>query len=150
MRDRFDKIDWFIRVYVGTRYSVLFGSGKYGFINNKIRYLIGVKSGITCVIYHNYVEIKVNSYNSIPLEKTVIFHNVIKLIKSVFNKDKNNYYHEIFLQKVSYKLPKSYLKISFCIKYKCYLMIELLILKELILIRQANQKSGIFLTSGIF
>ena len=34
------------------------------------------------------------------------FHNVIILIKSVFNKDKNNYYYNIFLEKASYELPK--------------------------------------------
>ena len=27
---------------------------KYDFIYNRIRYLIGVKSGITFIIYHNY------------------------------------------------------------------------------------------------
>ena len=34
--------------------------------------------------------------------------------------------------------------------YKCHLMIELAFLKELILIRQANQKSAMFVTIGIF
>ena len=46
---RFDKIDGFIRVCDGTRYLVLFGSEKYDAIYNRIRYLIGVKSGTaTC------------------------------------------------------------------------------------------------------
>ena len=34
------------------------------------------------------------------------FHKVIKLIKSIFNKDKNNYYYNIFSGKNSYELPK--------------------------------------------
>ena len=34
--------------------------------------------------------------------------------------------------------------------YKCYISIELTFLKELMLIRQANQKSAIFVTIGIF
>ena len=34
------------------------------------------------------------------------FHNVIIFIKSVFNKGKNNYYYNIFLEKASYELPK--------------------------------------------
>ena len=34
-------------------------------------------------------------------------HNVIILIKSFFNKDKNNYYN-IFLEKSSYELPQIY------------------------------------------
>ena len=38
----------------------------------------------------------------------MIFHDVIILIKSVLNKDKNNYYYNIFLEKASYELPKIY------------------------------------------
>ena len=34
------------------------------------------------------------------------FHDVILLIKSVFKKDKNNYYYNIFLGKASKVLPK--------------------------------------------
>ena len=45
---RFDKIDWFLRVYDESRYLVLLGPEKYDAILNRIRYLIGVKSGITC------------------------------------------------------------------------------------------------------
>ena len=45
-----------------------------------------------------YAKIKVDSYGSIPLGKTMTFHNVLVLIKSVFNKDGNNYYYNIFLE----------------------------------------------------
>ena len=103
---RFIEIDGFIRVYDGTRYLVIFGSEKYESIYNGIRYLIGVKSGITYTISHSYAKIKVDSYNSLPLEKTITFHNVIILIKSLFNKDKNNCYYNIFLEKASPELPK--------------------------------------------
>ena len=34
------------------------------------------------------------------------FHNVIILIKSVFNKDKNNDYYNIFLEKSLNEFPK--------------------------------------------
>ena len=44
---RLGKIDRFIRVHNKTRCSVLFGSEKYGYIYNRIRYLIRTKSGIT-------------------------------------------------------------------------------------------------------
>ena len=47
LRFRFDKIGWFIRVYDGTRCLVLFGGEKYDFICNRIRYVVGVKSGVT-------------------------------------------------------------------------------------------------------
>ena len=58
MRIRFDKIDWFIRVYYGIKYLVLFGSEKNDSIYNRIRYLTSVKSSITYVISHNYAKIK--------------------------------------------------------------------------------------------
>ena len=77
---RFDKIDGFIRVYNGTRYLVLFGLEKYNAIYNRIRYLISQKSGIIYVISHDYKRIKVDSYHSLPLEKTSSLHNVIILI----------------------------------------------------------------------
>ena len=104
----FDKIDGFIRVFDGNRYLVLFGCEKRDSIFNRIRYFISVKSGITSIISHNYAKIKVDSYNSLAWEKTMIFHDVIILIKSVLNKDKNNYYYNIFLEKASYELPKIY------------------------------------------
>ena len=106
LRIRFDKTDGFIRVYDGTRYLVLFKGEKYDFIYNKFRYLIGVKSGITYVISHNYAKVKVDSYDYLPLEKTMAFHNVIIHIMSVWNKDQNHYYYNIFLEKCSYQLPK--------------------------------------------
>ena len=73
LRIRFDKLDWFIRVYVGTWYLVLFGTEKYGYIYNRIRYLISIKSGITNAISHNYSKLKVDSYDSLPLEKAMTF-----------------------------------------------------------------------------
>ena len=43
----------------------------------------------------------------LPLEKEFASHNVIIHIKSFFNKDENNYYYNIFLQKGLYQLPKT-------------------------------------------
>ena len=118
---------------------------KYDSIYNKIRYFISVKSDIIYVISHNYAKSRfVQFFTS---RKTITFHNVIILNSSVWNKDKNNYYFNIFLEKASYELPK---KIGFCIKYKCYIMIELTLLKELMLIQQRHQKSAIFVTISIF
>ena len=45
------------------------------------------KSGIVYIISHNYVKSKVDSYDSLPLEKTITFH-VLILMKWVFNKGK--------------------------------------------------------------
>ena len=44
-------------------------------------------------------------HSSLPLEETMTFY-VIILIKSIFNKDKSNYYHNIFLEIASYELPE--------------------------------------------
>ena len=68
---------------------------------------MGAKTGITYLIPHNYVKMKVNTCNSLPLAETLTFHNVIKHIKSIWVKDKNNYYYNIFLEKCLYELPKN-------------------------------------------
>ena len=49
-----------------------------------------------------YIFIKVDSYDSLLPDKTVTFPNVITHIKSVWNKDQNHYYYNIFLEKCSY------------------------------------------------
>ena len=58
---RFDKIDGFIRVYDRTRYLILFGSQKYDYIYNRIRYLLFEKGVIADIISHNYTKIEVDS-----------------------------------------------------------------------------------------
>ena len=100
------KIDDFIRVSDGTRYFVLFGSKKCYFIYNKTQYLIGIKRGKIYFISYSYAKIKVTLCDSLPLEKTMTFHNVMVLIKSVFSKDKNNCYYKKFVEKASYESPK--------------------------------------------
>ena len=93
---RFNKTDGFIRVYDGITYLVLFRSETYDSIFNRIRHLISIKRSIAYVISHNYAKIKVDSYDSLLLEKTVTFHNVIIFIKYFFNEDKNNCNYNIF------------------------------------------------------
>ena len=93
-------MDWFIRVYHGTRYLALFGLEKFDVISNRIRYLISQKVGIAYVFSHYYAKLKVNSYGPLPVEKKLTLHDVITLIKSVLNKDKNHYYHIIFSKNV--------------------------------------------------
>ena len=85
---------------------MLFGSEKYNLIYNRIIHLIEVKGGITYVICHKYAKIKIDFYGFLLLEKKVTFHNVIILINSVFNTDKNNNYCNIFFEKASFELPK--------------------------------------------
>ena len=91
LRIRFDKIYGFIKAYYGTKHLALLSSEKYDAIYNRMRYLICIKSGITDVFSQCYVKIKVDSYDSLPTRKRLTLHNVIILIKSVLNKDKNDY-----------------------------------------------------------
>ena len=95
---RFDKVDRFIKIYDGTRYLVLFGPERY-VIYDRIRYLISQKGGIAYSINHNFAKIRIDSSNSLPIEKTLTCH-VIIFIKSVFDENKN-YYNNIMSEKGS-------------------------------------------------
>ena len=52
---------------------------------------ISQKSGITYIISNTFASVKIDFYNPLPLGKTLIFDNVIILIKLVFKKDQNHY-----------------------------------------------------------
>ena len=75
------------------------------------------------------------------MEKILTFHNFIILIKSVVNKNKNNYYYNTFLEKGSYE-DKSYIYIFKCVfaDYKCYISIKLTFLEELMLNKRNASK----------
>ena len=72
-------------------------------IKDRIKSLISEKSGIIDTINYNFAIFRIDSYDSLPIEKMSTFHNVIILIKSVVNKNTNHYYYNIFLEKGSYK-----------------------------------------------
>ena len=61
------------------------------------------KSGIAESINHNFAKIKIDACNYLPTEKILTLHNVIILIKSVVNMNKNEYHYNTLLQKGSYK-----------------------------------------------
>ena len=104
LRIRFDKIVGFIRVRGGEiRHLVLFDHGLFDKICDKIKYLLSERSCITDGINHNFGKIGIDLYNYLLIVKILTFHNVIILIKSVVNKNKNEYYYNIFLEKGSYK-----------------------------------------------
>ena len=73
----------------------------YNAIYDRISYLEWEKSEAKYIINHNFARIRIDSFNSLPIEKTMSFHNVIIFIKSVVKKNKNNYYFNIFLEKDS-------------------------------------------------
>ena len=78
MHIRFNKINEFIRVCGNEfRYLLLFDYRLFDKICDKIKYLISEKSGIADSINYNFRKIRVDSYNSLPIEKILTFHNFI-------------------------------------------------------------------------
>ena len=75
MRIRFDKIDGFIKIYDGNIYLVRYDYEKCNAIYYRIIYLISEKTGITDSINHKFE--RTDSYNSVPIERILTFHNVI-------------------------------------------------------------------------
>ena len=100
LRIRIDEMESFIKIYDGVRYLLLFGSRLYDAIYNKIGYLISGKIGITDSIIDSFSRTRIDSYSSFPIEKTLTFHNVIILIKSVVNKNENKYHYNVFFEKI--------------------------------------------------
>ena len=62
---------------------------------DRIRYLKGLKKGITYIFSHNCSKIKIDLDYDLPLEKKLSLHDIIIHIKSVFNKDQNHYYQNL-------------------------------------------------------
>ena len=58
LRIRFNKVGECIRVYDGTKYLVLFGGENYDFIHSRVRYRIGLKSGIIYAFSQNHAKVK--------------------------------------------------------------------------------------------
>ena len=100
MRIRLDNVDGFIKTYDWTRYLVLFEPERYDRIYKRIKDIVSEKSSIKYSINNYFFWIKIDSYNSVPTEKTLIFH-VIILTKSVIIKNKNSYccngYHDLLV-----------------------------------------------------
>ena len=91
LRIKFDKADGFVRVYNDYRYLVLLASEKYDAICILIRYILS-KKGVLHMVFHNSAKIKIALYHSLSLEKTLTLHNVTRLMKPVFNKNRNHYH----------------------------------------------------------
>ena len=63
----------------------------YNAIFGRINYLISEKSDAKYSINHNFARIRIDSYNSLPIEKKKDFSYCYN------TKNKNNYYYNIFL-----------------------------------------------------
>ena len=71
---RFTKIDGFIKTHNGIWCLVLFDYGWFDKICDRIKYLMSEKSGITYSINHKFGKIRIDSANSLPIEKILLFH----------------------------------------------------------------------------
>ena len=85
------------------------------------------------------VKAKFSSDEDLSLNKAIEIHNATLVVKIVFM-EITKYYLQVFLIERLFEL---------LIIQKCYIMIESTFLKELILIRQANQKNVKSVTIGI-
>ena len=54
------------------------------------------KSDISYILSHYYAKIKVDYFDSLPVEKNLTLHSVIKYIQSIQYKNKTHYYNKIF------------------------------------------------------
>ena len=68
---RFDKVDGITEIYNWTRYLELFGQRIYNTIYERINYLMSGKSDTKFIINHNFARIRIDSHNSLPIEKTL-------------------------------------------------------------------------------
>ena len=91
----------FTKIYDGSKYLVLLGPEKYDAMCDRVTYHVSPKSGIKYIFSHYFTKIKVDSYNSLPIEKILSLHNVKIHIKSVLNKDKYHYYFRKMLVSIS-------------------------------------------------
>ena len=82
-----------------------------------------------------YIKIKLDSDDKLPPNKMIEIPVMVIVFRALFYG--NNKYPQVFLDECLYKI------------WKCYIMIELTFLKELMLIKEVYQKRGIFVTIGI-
>ena len=76
---------------------------KYNDVFNGIRNKIKEVSGNECDYEKNYMKIKFNSDDDLPLNKRFKFHNMIITIRSAFEED-GKLYPQVFLDDTSYEL----------------------------------------------
>ena len=89
--------DGYIRDYGGTKYFSFIWIQKYDAIFDNINILQDQKGVLNMLIF--IIIAKIDSDDDLPLEKTLTMHNDVMVIKSVFNKNHNQYYYKMFLEK---------------------------------------------------
>ena len=74
---------------------------------NEIKYLIEQKNNDADYDDNEYIKIKINPNDALPLNRSLIIFDVVILIKSFFE-DGSSYYTQVVLEKNWYKLPWYY------------------------------------------
>ena len=105
----------------GNKYLILVSTDK----NKEIKNLINDKPS---EYEKDFMKMKFNSDDNLPLSKTLRLLNLTIIIRSVFQ-DVGKYYPQVFLDEYLYELCK------------CYNMKELMFQKELTLMNQISQKN---------
>ena len=139
----FQQIEWYFEEINGNKYSTLVPTNEskeiinfFEELCNKIRDLIRSITKNSYDYDDNYMKIKSNSDDDLPLNKKIEI-SIMTIAVIAVNHENNKYYPQVFLDER-------------CINYKCYILIELMFLKVLVLIKQVNQKSLMIVTIGIF
>ena len=75
------------------------------------------KEVLQIVIIISFAQFRIDSYDSLPIEKALTFHEVIMFTESVVNKNKNEYYYHTFLEKglSNNKSKEKYFQMNVCI-----------------------------------
>ena len=102
---------------------------KYTELWNEIKNMIEKINGKSGEYVKDFMKIKFDSDDNLPLNKLLKLHNLIIVVRSVFQEN-NKYFPQILLDACLYEL------------LKCYNMKELMFQKELTLINQINQKNA--------
>ena len=76
---------------------------KYNDVFNGIRDKIKEVNSIECDYEKDYMKIKFNSDDNLPLNKPLKFHNITITIRSVFKED-GKLYPQVFLDDILYEL----------------------------------------------
>ena len=101
LRIKFDEANGFIRVYRGIRYLLLFGPENMMLFTVELYILLAGKAALHMIFL--IIMQKLELILMILCLYKKYLQNVVTLIKSLLNKDKNHYYYNIFLEKVLHK-----------------------------------------------
>ena len=129
------EIDGFIEEIEGSKYlNISLADSNSKVLQKKAEIWSGIKDQVERIngsksgeYEKDYMKIKLNSDDDLPLNKQLKSMNLTIIVRIVFEEDGKNY-PQTFLDECLYELQK------------CHSMKELMFLKELILISQKNQK----------